>query len=313
MPRPAPPTAQSSPAYAAWLDLLPSLLFWLCIALSNVCLSIALGQSSRAARSHRTSCGRLLTCFDNLPFSVVALAAAAARASSRVVDVAVEIGQSSWSCHVPTYGLALLASFVVLRGADRSLRDRPASQDSSQRHHSAWIVLGFGCSLFWPPGYERIIGLSSWRFLCYSRGVTAPGQEGWAWPTSISRDDCAFLLWKLVLRPLVFDHSLVRCGGRSASGRAAEVRAAFAPSRFARFAATWVIRSPSGIGLLPVNHQPTLFSFPRARRRPVAVVRGHCCACLGGQIHRHRLRDGERLHSGVASADRAKLRARSAR
>lgn len=199
------------------LELLTVALFGLCIgSFLNVCAyRLPLGQSIVFPRSRCTSCGRVLSWFDNLPvLSWVALGGRCRTCKQPVswMYPAVEaITSLVFIITYLTYGLSLLAlarvvfacALIVLFVTDLQHKILPNVITLPG------IVLGFVCSLFLPPGWaSSLIGLmvgGGFLYVIAEAYYRIRGQEGLGMgDVKLLAMIGAFLGWKLVLLTLVF-------------------------------------------------------------------------------------------------------------
>ena len=200
-----------------WLVLLTITLLGLCIgSFLNVCAyRLPLGQSVVHPRSRCTSCGRMLSWFDNLP--VVSWAALRGRCRTCGKPVswmypAVEIVTALvFAITYLTYGLTLLSvvrvlfacALIVLFVTDLQHKILPNVITLPG------IVIGFACSVFLPPGWvSSVIGIlvgGGVLFAIAEAYYRVRGQEGLGMgDVKLLAMIGAFLGWKLVLLTLVF-------------------------------------------------------------------------------------------------------------
>jgi leader peptidase (prepilin peptidase)/N-methyltransferase len=201
----------------AWLEPLMVTLFGLCIgSFLNVCAyRLPLGESIVHPRSRCTSCGRILTWFDNLPVLSWVVLGGRCRTCKQPVSwmyPAVEIVTALvFLITYLTYGLTLLAlvrvvfacALIVLFVTDLQHKILPNVITYPG------IVAGFVCSLFLPPGWtSSLIGLvvgGGFLLLIAEVYVRLRGQEGLGMgDVKLLAMIGAFLGWKLVLLTLVF-------------------------------------------------------------------------------------------------------------
>ena len=200
-----------------WLVLLTITLLGLCIgSFLNVCAyRLPLGESVVHPRSRCTSCGRMLSWFDNLP--VVSWAALRGRCRTCGKPVswmypAVEIVTALvFAITYLTYGLTLLSvvrvlfacALIVLFVTDLQHKILPNVITLPG------IVIGFACSVFLPPGWvSSVIGIlvgGGVLFAIAEAYYRVRGQEGLGMgDVKLLAMIGAFLGWKLVLLTLVF-------------------------------------------------------------------------------------------------------------
>ena len=200
-----------------WLVLLTITVIGLCIgSFLNVCAyRLPLGESVVHPRSRCTSCGRMLTWFDNLPvLSWVVLGGRCRTCKSPVswMYPAVEIvtalvfvvtyltyGLTPLSLVRVTFGCALIVLFVT----DLQHKILPNVITLPG------IVVGFACSLLLPPGWvSSLIGLivgGGFLLAIAEAYYRVRGQEGLGMgDVKLLAMIGAFLGWKLVLLTLVF-------------------------------------------------------------------------------------------------------------
>jgi leader peptidase (prepilin peptidase)/N-methyltransferase len=200
-----------------WLELLTVTLFGLCIgSFLNVCAyRIPLGQSIVHPRSRCTTCGRMLSWFDNLPvLSWVALGGRC-RTCKQPVSwqyPAVEIVTALvFVITYLTYGLTLLSLVRVAFGCALIVLF------VTDLHHKILpniitlpgIAVGFACSFFLPPGWlSSLIGLvvgGGFLLAIAEAYYRLRGQEGLGMgDVKLLAMIGAFLGWKLVLLTLIF-------------------------------------------------------------------------------------------------------------
>ena len=200
-----------------WLVLLTITLLGLCIgSFLNVCAyRLPLGQSVVHPRSRCTSCGRMLSWFDNLPVvSWVALRGRCRTCGKPVswMYPAVEIVTALvFAITYLTYGLTLLSvvrvifacALIVLFVTDLQHKILPNVITLPG------IVIGFACSVFLPPGWvSSVIGIlvgGGVLFAIAEAYYRVRGQEGLGMgDVKLLAMIGAFLGWKLVLLTLVF-------------------------------------------------------------------------------------------------------------
>ena len=200
-----------------WLVLLTITLLGLCIgSFLNVCAyRLPLGESVVHPRSRCTSCGRMLSWFDNLP--VVSWAALRGRCRTCGKPVswmypAVEIVTALvFAITYLTYGLTLLSvvrvifacALIVLFVTDLQHKILPNVITLPG------IVIGFACSVFLPPGWvSSVIGIlvgGGVLFAIAEAYYRVRGQEGLGMgDVKLLAMIGAFLGWKLVLLTLMF-------------------------------------------------------------------------------------------------------------
>jgi leader peptidase (prepilin peptidase) / N-methyltransferase len=200
-----------------WLVLLTITLLGLCIgSFLNVCAyRLPLGESVVHPRSRCTSCGRVLSWFDNLPVvSWVALRGRCRTCGEPVswMYPAVEIVTALvFAVTYLTYGLTLLSvvrvmfacALIVLFVTDLQHKILPNVITLPG------IVIGFVCSIFLPPGWvSSLIGIlvgGGVLFAIAEVYYRVRGQEGLGMgDVKLLAMIGAFLGWKLVLLTLVF-------------------------------------------------------------------------------------------------------------
>jgi len=200
-----------------WLELLIVTLFGLCIgSFLNVCAyRIPLGKSIVRPGSRCTSCGRMLSWFDNLPVLSWVVLGGRCRTCKQPVSwqyPLVEIVTSLvFVVTYLTYGLTLLSLVRVAFGCALIVLF------VTDLHHKILpnvitlpgIVVGFVCSFFLPPGWvSSLIGLivgGGFLFAIAEAYYRFRGQEGLGMgDVKLLAMIGAFLGWKLVLLTLVF-------------------------------------------------------------------------------------------------------------
>jgi leader peptidase (prepilin peptidase) / N-methyltransferase len=200
-----------------WLVLLTITLLGLCIgSFLNVCAyRLPLGESVVHPRSRCTSCGRMLSWFDNLPVvSWVALRGRCRTCGEPVswMYPAIEIATALvFAVTYLTYGLTLLSvvrvilacALIVLFVTDLQHKILPNVITLPG------IALGFVCSIFLPPGWvSSLIGIlvgGGVLFAIAEVYYRVRGQEGLGMgDVKLLAMIGAFLGWKLVLLTLVF-------------------------------------------------------------------------------------------------------------
>jgi leader peptidase (prepilin peptidase)/N-methyltransferase len=200
-----------------WLVLLTITLLGLCIgSFLNVCAyRLPLGESVVHPRSRCTSCGRMLSWYDNLPVvSWVALRGRCRTCGKPVswMYPAVEIVTALvFAITYLTYGLTLLSvvrvifacALIVLFVTDLQHKILPNVITLPG------IVIGFACSVFLPPGWvSSVIGIfvgGGVLFAIAEAYYRVRGQEGLGMgDVKLLAMIGAFLGWKLVLLTLVF-------------------------------------------------------------------------------------------------------------
>ena len=200
-----------------WVELLAVVVFGLCVgSFLNVCAyRLPLGESIVHPRSRCTSCGRVLTWFDNVP--VLGWAALGGRCRSCKQPVswmypAVEVVTALvFVITYLTYGLTLLSlvrvvfacALIVLFVTDLQHKILPNVITLPG------IVVGFVCSVFLPPGWmSSLIGLAvggGFLLAIAEAYYRIRGQEGLGMgDVKLLAMIGAFLGWKLVLLTLVF-------------------------------------------------------------------------------------------------------------
>ena len=200
-----------------WLVLLTITLFGLCIgSFLNVCAyRLPLGESVVHPRSRCTSCGRMLSWFDNLPVASWVALRGRCRTCGEPVSwmyPAVEIVTALvFAVTYLTYGLTLLSvvrvifacALIVLFVTDLQHKILPNVITLPG------IVVGFVCSVFLPPGWvSSLIGIvvgGGVLFAIAEVYYRVRGQEGLGMgDVKLLGMIGAFLGWKLVLLTLVF-------------------------------------------------------------------------------------------------------------
>ena len=200
-----------------WLVLLTIKLLGLCIgSFLNVCAyRLPLGESVVHPRSRCTTCGRMLSWYDNLPVvSWVALRGRCRTCGKPVswMYPAVEIVTALvFAITYLTYGLTLLSvvrvifacALIVLFVTDLQHKILPNVITLPG------IVIGFACSVFLPPGWvSSVIGIlvgGGVLFAIAEAYYRVRGQEGLGMgDVKLLAMIGAFLGWKLVLLTLVF-------------------------------------------------------------------------------------------------------------
>jgi leader peptidase (prepilin peptidase) / N-methyltransferase len=200
-----------------WLVLLTITLLGLCIgSFLNVCAyRLPLGESVVHPRSRCTSCGRMLTWFDNLPVVSWFVLGGRCRTCKKPVSwmyPAVEIVTALvFAVTYLTYGLTLLTvvrvifacALIVLFVTDLQHKILPNVITLPG------IVIGFACSVFLPPGWvSSLIGMlvgGGVLFAIAEAYYRVRGQEGLGMgDVKLLAMIGAFLGWKLVLLTLVF-------------------------------------------------------------------------------------------------------------
>ena len=200
-----------------WLELLTIAVFGLCIgSFLNVCAyRLPLGESVVHPRSRCTSCGRMLSWFDNLPVvSWVALRGRCRTCGEPVswMYPAVEIVTALvFAVTYLTYGLTLLSLVRVIFGCALIVLFVTDLQHKILPNVITLpgIVIGFVCSLFLPPGWvSSLIGIlvgGGVLFAIAEVYYRVRGQEGLGMgDVKLLGMIGAFLGWKLVLLTLVF-------------------------------------------------------------------------------------------------------------
>jgi leader peptidase (prepilin peptidase) / N-methyltransferase len=200
-----------------WLELLTITVFGLCIgSFLNVCAyRLPVGESVVHPRSRCTSCGRMLTWFDNLPVVSWVVLGGRCRTCGKPVSwmyPAVEIVTALvFVVTYLTYGLTLLSvvrvifacALIVLFVTDLQHKILPNVITLPG------IVIGFACSVFLPPGWvSSLIGVlvgGGVLFAIAEVYYRVRGQEGLGMgDVKLLAMIGAFLGWKLVLLTLVF-------------------------------------------------------------------------------------------------------------
>ena len=200
-----------------WLELLTIAVFGLCIgSFLNVCAyRLPLGESVVHPRSRCTSCGRLLSWFDNLPVVSWVALRGRCRACGEPVSwmyPAVEIVTALvFAVTYLTYGLTLLSLVRVIFGCALIVLFVTDLQHKILPNVITLpgIVIGFVCSLFLPPGWvSSLIGIlvgGGVLFAIAEVYYRVRGQEGLGMgDVKLLGMIGAFLGWKLVLLTLVF-------------------------------------------------------------------------------------------------------------
>jgi leader peptidase (prepilin peptidase)/N-methyltransferase len=201
----------------AWLELLTVTLLGLCIgSFLNVCAyRLPLGLSIVHPGSRCTSCGRMLSWFDNIPVLSWVVLGGRCRTCKQPVSwiyPAVEIVTALvFVITYLTYGLTLLGlvrvvfgcALIVLFVTDLQHKILPNVITYSG------IILGFACSVFLPPGWvSSLIGLivgGGFLLAIAEAYLRIRGQEGLGMgDVKLLAMIGAFLGWKLVLLTLVF-------------------------------------------------------------------------------------------------------------
>jgi len=200
-----------------WLELVTIAVFGLCIgSFLNVCAyRLPLGESVVHPRSRCTSCGRMLSWFDNLPVvSWVALRGRCRTCGEPVswMYPAVEIVTALvFAVTYLTYGLTLLSLVRVIFGCALIVLFVTDLQHKILPNVITLpgIVIGFVCSIFLPPGWvSSLIGIlvgGGVLFAIAEVYYRVRGQEGLGMgDVKLLGMIGAFLGWKLVLLTLVF-------------------------------------------------------------------------------------------------------------
>ena len=200
-----------------WLELVTIAVFGLCIgSFLNVCAyRLPLGESVVHPRSRCTSCGRMLSWFDNLPVvSWVALHGRCRTCGEPVswMYPAVEIVTALvFAVTYLTYGLTLLSLVRVIFGCALIVLFVTDLQHKILPNVITLpgIVIGFVCSIFLPPGWvSSLIGIlvgGGVLFAIAEVYYRVRGQEGLGMgDVKLLAMIGAFLGWKLVLLTLVF-------------------------------------------------------------------------------------------------------------
>jgi leader peptidase (prepilin peptidase)/N-methyltransferase len=201
----------------AWLELVTVALFGLCIgSFLNVCAyRLPLGLSVVHPGSRCTSCGRMLSWFDNIPVLSWVVLGGRCRTCQQSVSwmyPAVEIITSLvFVLTYLTYGLTLLSlvrvafacALIVLFITDLQHKILPNVITLPG------IVVGFACSFFLPPGWtSSLIGLlvgGGFLLAIAEAYYRFRGQEGLGMgDVKLLAMIGAFLGWKLVLLTIVF-------------------------------------------------------------------------------------------------------------
>ena len=209
-----------------WLELLTITVFGLCIgSFLNVCAyRLPLGESVVHPRSRCTSCGRMLSWFDNLPVASWVALRGRCRTCGEPVSwmyPAVEIVTALvFAVTYLTYGLTLLTvvrvifacALIVLFVTDLQHKILPNVITLPG------IVIGFVCSIFLPPGWvSSLIGIlvgGGVLFAIAEVYYRVRGQEGLGMgDVKLLAMIGAFLGWKLVLLTLVFASFTGSLGG----------------------------------------------------------------------------------------------------
>jgi leader peptidase (prepilin peptidase)/N-methyltransferase len=201
----------------AWLAILTITVFGLCIgSFLNVCAyRLPLGESVVHPRSRCTSCGRMLTWFDNLPVVSWVLLGGRCRTCRKPVSwmyPAVEIATALvFVVTYLTYGLTLLSLVRVIFGCALIVLFVTDLQHKILPNVITLpgIVIGLVCSVFLPPGWvSSLIGIlvgGGVLFAIAEVYYRVRGQEGLGMgDVKLLAMIGAFLGWKLVLITLVF-------------------------------------------------------------------------------------------------------------
>jgi leader peptidase (prepilin peptidase) / N-methyltransferase len=201
----------------AWLAILTITVFGLCIgSFLNVCAyRLPLGESVVHPRSRCTSCGRMLTWFDNLPVVSWVLLGGRCRTCRKPVSwmyPAVEIATALvFVVTYLTYGLTLLGLVRVIFGCALIVLFVTDLQHKILPNVITLpgIVIGLVCSVFLPPGWvSSLIGIlvgGGVLFAIAEVYYRVRGQEGLGMgDVKLLAMIGAFLGWKLVLITLVF-------------------------------------------------------------------------------------------------------------
>jgi leader peptidase (prepilin peptidase)/N-methyltransferase len=201
----------------AWLAILTITVFGLCIgSFLNVCAyRLPLGESVVHPRSRCTSCGRMLTWFDNLPVVSWVLLGGRCRTCRKPVSwmyPAVEIATALvFVVTYLTYGLTLLSLVRVIFGCALIVLFVTDLQHKILPNVITLpgIVIGLMCSVFLPPGWvSSLIGIlvgGGVLFAIAEVYYRVRGQEGLGMgDVKLLAMIGAFLGWKLVLLTLVF-------------------------------------------------------------------------------------------------------------
>jgi len=200
-----------------WLELLTIAVFGLCIgSFLNVCAyRLPLGESVVHPRSRCTSCGRMLSWFDNLPVVIWVALRGRCRTCGEPVSwmyPAVEIVTALvFAVTYLTYGLTLLSLVRVIFGCALIVLFVTDLQHKILPNVITLpgIVIGFVCSIFLPPGWvSSLIGIlvgGGVLFAIAEVYYRVRGQEGLGMgDVKLLGMIGAFLGWKLVLLTLVF-------------------------------------------------------------------------------------------------------------
>lgn len=200
-----------------WLVLLTITLLGLCIgSFLNVCAyRLPLGESVVHPRSRCTSCGRMLTWFDNLPVVSWVVLGGRCRTCRKPVSwmyPAVEIATALlFVVTYLTYGLTLLSLVRVIFGCALIVLFVTDLQHKILPNVITLpgIVIGLVCSVFLPPGWvSSLIGIlvgGGVLFAIAEVYYRVRGQEGLGMgDVKLLAMIGAFLGWKLVLLTLVF-------------------------------------------------------------------------------------------------------------
>jgi leader peptidase (prepilin peptidase)/N-methyltransferase len=201
----------------AWLELLMVTLSGLCIgSFLNVCAyRLPLGESVVHPRSRCTSCGRMLTWFDNLPVLSWLVLGGRCRTCKEPVSVmypAVEVVTALiFVVTYLTYGLTLLSLVRVLFACALIVLFVTDLRHKILPHVITLpgIIVGFVSSFFLPPGWiSSLIGLvvgGGFLLAIAEAYHRIRGQEGLGMgDVKLLAMIGAFLGWKLVLLTLVF-------------------------------------------------------------------------------------------------------------
>jgi leader peptidase (prepilin peptidase) / N-methyltransferase len=200
-----------------WLVLLIITLLGLCIgSFLNVCAyRLPLGESVVHPRSRCTSCGRMLSWFDNLPVVSWVVLGGRCRTCRKPVSwmyPAVEIATALvFVVTYLTYGLTLLSVVRVIFGCALIVLFVTDLQHKILPNVITLpgIVIGLVCSVFLPPGWvSSLIGIlvgGGFLFAIAEVYYRVRGQEGLGMgDVKLLAMIGAFLGWKLVLLTLVF-------------------------------------------------------------------------------------------------------------
>ena len=200
-----------------WLELLTITVFGLCIgSFLNVCAyRLPLGESVVHPRSRCTSCGRMLTWFDNLPVLSWVVLGGRCRTCKNPLSwmyPAVEIVTALvFVVTYLTYGFTLLSLVRVIFGCALIVLFVTDLQHKILPNVITLpgIVIGFVCSIFLPPGWvSSLIGTlvgGGVLFAIAEVYYRVRGQEGLGMgDVKLLAMIGAFLGWKLVLLTLVF-------------------------------------------------------------------------------------------------------------